>query len=373
MSGGTIFLVDADGNLARMRPGAPASEDRMQMLIAQHPELIADGDGDLLLIRREQPIADEPDGAGRWSVDHLFVTRDGVPVLVEVKRAADTRLRREVVGQLLDYAANAVVHWPVGRVANAFAESCRAAEQDPDTVLQEFIGDADAATFWAQVDANFAAGRLKLVFVADSIPRELARIVEFLNEQMRADVRAVELRWFDGENDVTTLVPRVIGETERAASQKPGRRGLPADLSRDEWLQAHIEPRGSNAMAGAHAYIALVERLGGRAIVARQQGSIIACFPREDGGTAYVFQLWRDGNVSISFRWLINCPRLAEEAARRAYYERIVAVAGPLSTENVGGYPALRVEKLSDEEFVRSLESVARDLVADATAAEVAP
>ena len=76
----------------------------MQALVARYPELITDGDGDLLLVRREQSIADGPEGGGRWSLDHLFVTRDAVPVLVELKRAVDTRLRREVVGQMLDYA-----------------------------------------------------------------------------------------------------------------------------------------------------------------------------------------------------------------------------------------------------------------------------
>ena len=48
--------------------------------------------------------------SGRWSLDHLFVTRDGVPVLVELKRAMNSRLRREVVGQILDYAANATAY-----------------------------------------------------------------------------------------------------------------------------------------------------------------------------------------------------------------------------------------------------------------------
>ena len=32
-----------------------------------------------------------------------------MPTLVEVKRSSDTRIRREVVGQMLHYAANAVV------------------------------------------------------------------------------------------------------------------------------------------------------------------------------------------------------------------------------------------------------------------------
>lgn len=82
----------------------------MQELVARYPQLIGDADGDLLLISREQPVSDGLDSSGRWSLDHLFVTRNAVPVLVELKRASDTRLRREIVGQLLDYAANGVAY-----------------------------------------------------------------------------------------------------------------------------------------------------------------------------------------------------------------------------------------------------------------------
>ena len=63
-------------------------------------------------------LAHETGGLDRWSVDHLFIDQDAVPTIVEVKRASDTRIRREVVGQMLDYAANGVVNWP--------AESLRA-------------------------------------------------------------------------------------------------------------------------------------------------------------------------------------------------------------------------------------------------------
>lgn len=41
----------------------------------------------------------------RWSLDHLVVDQDAVPTFVEVKRASDTRARREVMAQMLDYAA----------------------------------------------------------------------------------------------------------------------------------------------------------------------------------------------------------------------------------------------------------------------------
>ncbi|MCJ2182168.1 hypothetical protein MTR62_05560 [Novosphingobium sp. 1949] len=52
-------------------------------------------------------------------------------------------------------------------------------------MLSEFLeDDRDPEGFWQRVDDSFSAGRIKLVFVADTIPNELARIVEFLNKQM---------------------------------------------------------------------------------------------------------------------------------------------------------------------------------------------
>jgi hypothetical protein len=89
-------------------------EDHLQELLSRHPDLLAGGQMNRedprrwLLVSREAGLPSEQDGSARWSVDHLFLDQDGVPTLVEVKRSSDSRLRREVVGQLLDYAANAV-------------------------------------------------------------------------------------------------------------------------------------------------------------------------------------------------------------------------------------------------------------------------
>ncbi len=98
---------------------------------------------------REQGIASEEGAGGRWSIDHLFLDQDGVPTLVEVKRGTDTRIRREVVGQMLDYAANAVLHWPVDELRARFAARCAAEGAEPGPVLRRLIAsssrsDADA-------------------------------------------------------------------------------------------------------------------------------------------------------------------------------------------------------------------------------------
>ena len=57
MAQGVIYTVEGDG-LRRMLPSAPETEDRMQALVARYPELITDGDGDLLLVAREPAIAE---------------------------------------------------------------------------------------------------------------------------------------------------------------------------------------------------------------------------------------------------------------------------------------------------------------------------
>lgn len=341
-----------------MRPSEPRSEDFMQQLVAAHPELIADQDGALLLIRREQPIADREDGAGRWSLDHLFVTRSGVPVLVELKRATDTRLRREVIGQMLDYAANGSAYWQGGRIAESFASSMSEAGRDADAELASFLGGAaDPQQFWDQVDANFSAGRIKLVFVADTIPRELARIVEFLNEQMRADVRAVELSWFESDGGVTALTPRVIGETERALTEKSSRT-LPAPISRDTWIEEHLAKFGPAAVQAAETYIRLVDAAGGHAEVSRAQGSIIAVFDLPSD-VIYPMGLTRYGKglVQFSLGYLANRPAFAPVSVRQNLYDRLVAIVGPLTTNKLTGYPAFPALKLNEKAVQEGLLS----------------
>lgn len=348
MAQGLIYTVNPNGTLERMSPSAPENEDRMQQLVARYPELISDGDGDLLLIQREQSISDGDHGTARWSLDHLFVTRDAVPVLVELKRAVDTRLRREVVGQLLDYAANGTAYWQAGRMAASFAQTALSVGANPDELLANFVGDIDAETFWNQVDSNFKAGRIKLVFVADEIPRELARIVEFLNDQMRADVRAIELRWFTSEQGHVTLSPRVIGETERAATSKRSGISLPA-IGLEDWIEQNIGSTDPLRLAGTKAFVQAVEQCGGDVVVNELQRSISAMIDSGTGVKLRPLSLYPErGVLAFALQWLFKKPQFADENIRRNLYDRLSSKVGTLSTSNLTGFPSFEVKLLSD-------------------------
>jgi hypothetical protein len=73
---------------------------------------------------------------------------------------------------------------------------------------------------WQQVKTSLQAGKIRMLFVAERIPPELRRIVEFLNQQMDpAEMLALELRQFVGEG-LRTIVPQVYGQTEEARGRK---------------------------------------------------------------------------------------------------------------------------------------------------------
>ena len=203
MAGG-VFLIQKDGQLVEMSEESYGSEADFQELLAKYPNLLAGNQINdanprrWLLISREAALPSEENGSDRWSVDHLFLDQDAIPTFVEVKRSSDTRIRREVVGQMLEYAANAVVYWPVEEIRAKFDATCQAKGLNSEDALEAFLGPSeDSDAFWQKAKTNLQAGKIRMLFVADEIPKELRRIVEFLNEQMNpAEVLAVEIKQF---------------------------------------------------------------------------------------------------------------------------------------------------------------------------------
>ena len=230
------------------------SEDDLQALIAQHPELL-DGEqmrpGDprrWILITREQGIAQTADSGSRWSLDHLVIDQDATPTLVEVKRGSNSEIRRTIVGQMLDYAAHAPETWKVDELRQTFENAVVARGADPEVELGRLLqadDDVDVDGFWEKVATNLDARRMRLLFVADKIPDELARVVEFLNEQMQnIEVLAVEVKQFRGETS-QTLVPRVLGRTAASPTRTTATRGT--RLTRDTFLADFTIPEQRNA------------------------------------------------------------------------------------------------------------------------------
>ena len=226
MAGGIYLIQDGD-RLVEMMEQPYDSEDQLQDLLVTYPNLIAGDEIDRATARRwllisREPAPSEEETAVQWSLDHLFLDQNAVPTLVDVRRTPNAELRQKVLGQSIDYAANALFYWPVDSIIAMFEANCRDRGRDPEQIFEEFLGaDANEERFWQKVKTNLQAGKVRLVFVADEISAEMRRVVEFLNEQMDpVEVLALEIKQYVSQEGLKTLVPRVIGQTAEAQQKK---------------------------------------------------------------------------------------------------------------------------------------------------------
>lgn len=329
MAGG-IYLIQDGGELVEMAEQDYASEDLLQGLLAEHPGLLngdrtEDGPRRWLLVSREVSLASEEDGTGRWSVDHLFLDENAIPTIVEVKRSTDTRIRREVVGQMLAYAANAVVYWPVEALRATF----EAGREDPDGDVAELLGEADADVdgFWAEVKTNLQAGRVRLVFVADEIPAELRRIVEFLNGQMDpAEVLAVEIKQYVGQG-VKALVPRTVGQTAEAQQKKSGARREVRQWDETSFFRQLEAERGSEETAVARELLDWAHTNTSSVWWGKGSttGSFVPTLKRAEV-KHQLFAVWTSGSVEIYFQWYAGKAPFDSEAKRTELLSRLNSI-----------------------------------------------
>ncbi len=374
---GGIYLIQGDGQLVEMPETAYDSEALLQELLATYPSLLA---GDQintaaprrwLLISREVPLASEEGGVGRWSIDHVFLDQDAVPTLVEVKRSTDTRIRREVVGQMLDYAANAVVYWPVEKMQAQFEQRCADEGRDPVNVFEECLGrDIDPVAFWQQAKVNLQAGKVRMVFVADKIPTELLRIVEFLNEQMDpAQVLAVEVRQYLGQGQ-RAMVPRVLGQTAEAQQRKSAPRSPGRQWDAEAFLHALQE---SNTAEVVTAFRRILDWTNDRGLDLHwgrgaRNGSFYPSI-RYAGGQCRPVGVFTSGHVETYFDGMKSHSPFNDESKLREFWIRLNQIDGvSLAEERLGGWSMFPLALLAPEEsmrqFLATLDWIAEEVTA---------
>lgn len=334
-SSGGIFLLQGGGELVEMKESPYDKEDILQELVAKYPNLLAGDQMNAeaprrwLLIRREMGVPDEEDGSDRWSLDHLFLDQDAIPTLIEVKRSSDTRIRREVVGQMLDYAANAVVYWPVEAIRARFEKDCELRATDATKEIETSLGIVNIEDFWLRVKTNLEAGKIRMVFVADDIPPQLRRIVEFLNGQMEfAEVLAVEIRQFVGQG-LKTLVPRVIGQTVEAERRKSAGTREKRKWTEESFFEALTQEHGQVEANAAKAILDWANKNNLRIWWGEgaKEGSF---YPMVDhkGQPHYTVSVWTYRRLEIQFQYMLDKPPFNDEAKRQELRDRLNQIPG---------------------------------------------
>jgi hypothetical protein len=224
-----VYIVKPDGTTDPMLDVSCKDEDKeLQTILEHNPDLLPgeqiepDDPCRWMLVKREMPVLG-------WSIDFLFLDQNAVPTFVECKRYADTRARREVIGQALEYVANAQREWS-GATLRSLAEST--AKQKNKT-LESWVRDLQVADFkgtedfFTKAEENLRNAVVRIVFFLERAPDELKRLVEFLNAQMiSSDVLLVEARQYE-KAGLRIVAPRLFGFTEQARRTKELSAGTP--------------------------------------------------------------------------------------------------------------------------------------------------
>jgi hypothetical protein len=354
----TIFHLDNNGKLTELNEANYISEDLLQQLLADYPKLISGSQINSLrprrwlLISREFGVPDNKDAIGRWSLDHLFIDQDGIPTLVEVKRSTDTRIRREVIGQILDYAANAVTYWTIEEIIHRFDEQCKSLNQDSIITLQDFLqGENEADNFWELTKTNLKAGKIRMLIIADSIPKELQRIIEFLNEQMTpAEILGLEIKQFVGHDNIKTLVPRVIGQTTTADTTKGINKGKESPWTEDTFFSELTAQRGVGEAEVVRQLLNWLKPQMTRIWYGSgKKGSMVPVFTHM-GVDHFPIALWTYGTVEINFQWHKHKPPFDSEQKRLELLNKLNQIIGvSISPDRISARPNFPISLLANK------------------------
>ena len=168
-----------------VRPiGSPSEYDEawVQNLIFAHPGAlpigeIAPGFGPLI------PICTELDTRSAGFADALFINTLGMPTLVECKLWRNPQARREVVGQIIDYA-RVFRGWTYVDLQRQVAQAPkeRGFDMAYHVGLQSNDPDFSEAAFCDAVGRNLARGHILLLIVGDGIREGVEAIADYLQD-----------------------------------------------------------------------------------------------------------------------------------------------------------------------------------------------
>lgn len=147
-------------------------------------------------------------------IDNLLVTPAGLPVLVECKLWRNPQARREVVGQILDYAKE-LGRWSASDLQREVSRRVPGRVNPVLELVREAGHAVDEVAFTDALTHNLRRGRFLLLIVGDGIREGVEAITEYLGGQsgLHFTLGLVEMPVFGAPDGGRLVVPRVLART----------------------------------------------------------------------------------------------------------------------------------------------------------------
>lgn len=351
-------------------------EDWLQDLLFRHPSLIPVEEiepafAGLIPLARELRTSSGP-------LDLLCMNSSGRLTLIETKLWRNPEARRQVIGQIINYATE-ISHWSYSRLANEISKAAKTADVDPLTSAARLASPEDAldeqfnARFIDTVSRDLKLGRFLLLIVGDGIHESVEEMCEYLQKapHLGFTIGLVEIALFKSEATATDelfIQPRVLVRTreiprtvfeirsmtgpleiaavatgrspETSIRSESGRHTLTAELFFEEFERNH----GTALAFMAKQTISEAPSIGLRVDFKFSAGPLLK-FDDDESGESFTFgQLTRSGTLGSSERLSWKCVNLGlPSPVWQTYHQAIVRLVPgsqriPAKTKNVPGF-----------------------------------
>ncbi len=154
-------------------------------------------------------------------IDNLLINSDGYITIIETKLWRNVQARREVVGQIIDYAKE-LTKWTYDDLNDAVVLSNQTVNNSSKGVIDILkqnsdVNELDEKYFIDSVSKNLKRGRFLLLIVGDGIHESVEEMVDYLQQfaQINFTLALVELHIYKNiTNNSLIVLPQIIVRTK---------------------------------------------------------------------------------------------------------------------------------------------------------------
>jgi len=293
----SLFLSSPDGGWISPEVLTYDAEAHLQELLLASPNVIPGIDEPLAICKEF--------ATGAGPADLLVINSEGEISIIECKLKYNSESRREILGQILDYASSL---WQT--TIESFEEQWQSRTGQS---LKSALGQRSDPIL-RSVGKHLEVGRFNLVLAVDEINPKLERIVTYLNRVTKADINvyAVEFKRVSaGKTDV--LIPMTFGldqVEEKEVSDQGSGHTWPAEAYRE-----YLSSKHSSLVKKFDAISAVIRAAGGSIIGGHSLNENALVKQISRGLTLWPLAFYSFGDLptmQINFHYLKNNPHRLE-------------------------------------------------------------
>ena len=363
-----LFIVEG-GETRILEDQGFDNEKLLQDVLEKFPEFIALDDlgvvEPFIVIGRE---VETPAGY----IDVLCIDGDGVLTVIETKLARNSQIRREVIGQVLEYVGQ-LSKWTAHNViqaANKYFKSVSNQETLKYNYLFELIsgpdqdGELELEQMYELINSNLRKGRIKVVIASDVIPDTLKDTVTFINSFSNFDIYVLQIQSYV-KDELKIFAPAVFGYTSKVNTGVHAEKVLWDEDKFFKYLESS-EDDVENTIKSLYEFC--LEHGSGIRWGTGKVSASFSMLAERNGLTATVFSASYSESssyISVNFGTLKRLFSNDELNSLRLDLNQLSGVDFPEHAITDGRYPTISLDKLEGSNNLESFTAAIKSFLAD--------